>query len=200
MMKMTKTIRLVLAIAMVAAATANAIEPKIKIKVKIKPVLTLAGLSMQVENVSVGAQAKDDLLAGTEKFAQGASSVTEVNLDSTTMGMLGDDHGPNADKARKLNFMVVRSYSYDKPGMYRAEDVDLFRKKIEDGSWSCPIHVRGQKDSSDICSRTGADHETNEMIILTVRPQKITVIHMSGKMSLNDLSHLSHSTSSLTYR
>ena len=200
MTKLTKAIHSVLAVAIFAAATAQAEEPKIKINVRVRPALVMADLSIQLEKASFAAQVRDDLLSGAEKFAQGATSVAEINLDPTTMGMLGNNHGHNADLARKLDFMVIRSYTYDKPGMYRTEDVDLFRKKLEDGSWSCPVHMRSISGSSDICSRSAADHETNEMVIISIRPQKITFIHLSGKMSLNDLNQLSYSAGGLTHR
>lgn len=184
----TMTRSLVLAFTMVAMANAE----ELKVAAKVEAILSLSGVSMQVQNASATPPVKDDLFAGTEKFAQGASSVTEITLDPSTMGMLGEDHGPNANLAQKMNLVVIRSYTYDKPGMYRTEDVDAFRKKLEDGSWSCPIRVRSEKGSSDICSRTASDHETNEMVILSANPQKLTFIHMSGKMSLNDLNQMSH--------
>jgi hypothetical protein len=138
--------------------------------------------------MSVG-QVKDDLLAGTEKFAQGASKVTEINLDPSSMGMM-DEHGTDADMARKMDLMVVHTYTYDKPGMYRMEDLDAYRKKLQDGSWHCSVHVRENEKSTDICSRPGADHETNEMVIITANPQKLTFIHMKGKVPLNELGNM----------
>jgi hypothetical protein len=141
---------------------------------------------VQAKYVTIG-QAKDDLLAGTEKFALGASKVTEINLDPSTMGMVGEGHGPHAELASKLTLMVVHTYSYEKPGMYRQEDVETFRKKLQDGSWSCSIHTRDKERSTDICSRTAADHDTNEMVLFTTSPEKLTFIHIAGKMSLNDL-------------
>jgi hypothetical protein len=140
--------------------------------------------------VTVG-QAKDELFAGTEKFAQGATKVTEINLDPSTMDMVGSARGSNSGAARKLNLMVVRTYGYDKPGMYRQEDLDAFRKRLQDGTWNCSIHTRDKDRSTDICSRTAADHETNEMVIMTTAPQQLTFIHMAGKMSLSELDEAS---------
>src|SRR5947209_498720 len=85
-------------------------------------------------------QVKDDLFAGTEKFAQGAKEVTEVNLDKNMLGMVS--HGKHGeDIAGKMDFIVVHTYEYEKPGMYRQEDVDQFRRKLTDGSWNCFIHT-----------------------------------------------------------
>jgi hypothetical protein len=157
----------------------------------VHPVVTVEpAISVHPKLMFVGAaQAKDDLLAGTEKFAQGASKVTEINLDPSTMGMM-DEHGRDADMARKMDLMVVHTYAYDKPGMYRREDVDAYRKKLQDGSWSCSVHVREDEKSTDICSRSGSDHETNEMVIITADPQKLTFIHMKGKVPLSELGNM----------
>jgi hypothetical protein len=132
-------------------------------------------------------QVKDDLFAGTEKFAAGASDVTEINLDPKMMGMVPGGAG---NLAHKMRFMVIHTYEYPKPGMYKDEDVEAYRKKLQDGSWSCSIHVKDKSGTTDICSRTSADHEGSEMVILTAEPKELTFIHMSGNMSLEDLSKM----------
>jgi len=180
-----------LAIAMAAIATANA--QSIHTQVSVQPAITIVASTM----AEGGQSSKDNLFAGTEKFAQGANRVTEINLDPSTMSMMGGRKGKDADLAQKMTLMTVHTYSYDKPGMYRMEDVDAFRKKLEDGSWNCYVHTRSESGSSDICARAAADHETNEMVIITTRPEKLTFIHMSGKMSLNELSEMSGSTNGI---
>lgn len=126
----------------------------------------------------------DDLFAGTEKFAQGASESTEVNLDPDDMGMVGSHRSD--ELAHKVKSMAIRSYKYDKPGMYKMEDVEVYRKKLEDGSWKCSVRVREKNESTDICSRLGPDHETRDLVILTTEPRGVTFIHMRGQMSMED--------------
>jgi len=196
---MTSTIKTIqIAMAMTVATLATSHAQSIRTQVNPQTVVTITAATSAVANVDLGGglPQKDELLAGTEKFAQGATSVTEINLDPATIGMMGN-RGRDADLAKKMNLMVVHTYTYDKPGMYRQEDVDAFRKKLEDGSWSCYVHVKSQSGSSDICSRAAADHETNEMVIFTTRAQKLTFIHLSGKMSLNELSEMSERSSGL---
>ena len=174
---------LALALALTPAAYAQQLD--------LKQALSVPGATLQIVRVSA-AQVKDDLFAGTEKFAQGASDVTEVNLDPKMMGMIPAGK-QGADLARKMNFMVIHTYTYDKPGMYRMEDVDAYRKKLEDGTWSCSIHVKDKSGTTDICSRTSADHEGSEMVILTAEPKELTFIHMSGRVSLSDLGKMGSS-------
>ncbi len=157
-------------------------------------VLTLAGVGVPLKAQSAkdvlfmaaGAfQVKDDLFAGTEQFAKGASDVTEINLDPKMMGMLGKNTGN--DLAHKMEFIVVHSYSYDKPGMYKMEDVEAYRKRLTDGSWNCFIHSRDKDGSTDICQRTAADNETHELVIMTAEPKELTFVHLKGKMTVDDL-------------
>jgi hypothetical protein len=195
---MTTTMQAVLMMAMIGGAIGGAIGGSAASAQQLASgaIPAAPGVELQL-NVTAGihAQVKDDLFAGAGKFAQGASEVTEINLDPSTMGMIG--RGPFVDKGRdgglasKMNFMVIRSYRYDKPGMYSMDDFDAYSKKLTDGTWNCSIHVRGKEESTDICSRTAADHESNEMVILTAQPRELTFIHLSGKMSLNDLARMS---------
>src|SRR5580700_353599 len=105
MTKTTKTMQLVLAMAMIATSTANAKHWKMaKAKVKEDSLVSVSGVAMQVANVSMGPQVKDDLFAGAEKFAQGASEVSEINLDPKTMSMIGHG-GKDGGLAGKMNFM-----------------------------------------------------------------------------------------------
>lgn len=156
----------------------------------VKVLLPSSHVLLQLTPVSMSAapQVKDDLFAGTEKFAQGATESTEINLDPDSMAMMGSHHR-DGELAKKMKFMVIHSYTYDKPGMYKMEDVEAYRKKLEDGTWKCSVRVREKNESTDICSRVGADHETREMVIITAEPKELTFIHMCGQMSLDDLNN-----------
>jgi hypothetical protein len=153
--------------------------------------MLVRGAVMQAGMVSVGdPQVKDELFAGTEKFAQGATNVTDVNLGPDMLGMVSGKHG--GDVAHKLNFMVVRTYEYPRAGMYRMEDVEAYRQKLRTGNWNCFIHTHESEtgESTDICNRALPNDEGNEMVIMTVEPKELTFIHMSGKGSLADLGKL----------
>ena len=149
------------------------------------------GARMQAAMMAVGdPQVKDDLFAGTEKFANGASDVTDVNLGPDMLGMVSGKHG--GDVAHKMNFMVVRSYTYPRAGMYNMADVEAYRQKLRRGNWNCFIHTYESKsgESTDICNRALPNDGGNEMVILTVEPKELTFVHMSGKGSLADLGKL----------
>lgn len=181
MIKMDKTMQFLLATAVAVGLMVNEPQMAFGQAVNIPVETQVDGSLMNVKQV------KDDLFAGTEKFAKGASDVTEVNLDPKMMGMVPAGKKGGSDLAHKMKFMVIHTYTYDKAGMYKAEDVDAYRKKLEDGTWNCSIHVRDKSGTTDICSRTSPDHEGSEMVILTAEPKGLTFIHLSGNMSLEDL-------------
>lgn len=118
---------------------------------------------------------KDDLFNGTERFAKGASGVTEVNMGPDSLNLVG---GSDAPKAHRTLLSVVRTYTYDKPGMYNMADVEEFRHRLESGDWQCSVHTRDMKsgESTDVCSkRRGSDMV--EHAIITVSPKSLTFIH-----------------------
>ena len=122
---------------------------------------------------------QDDLFAGTEKFAKGASEVSEISMDPDTLDMV---NGRDSKRAHNMILNVVRSYEYDKPGMYRIEDVEEFRKKLNTGDWHCSIHTRELKsgESTDICNKRRTDGLV-EQAIITVEPKELTFIHTIRK-------------------
>lgn len=120
-------------------------------------------------------QVKDDLFAGTEIFEKGASDVTEITMDPDTLDLVG---GKDGKRAHNMILNVVRTYEYDKPGMYRMEDVDAFRNKLNSGDWHCSVHTRDLKtgESTDICNKRRSDGLA-ETAIITVEPKELTFIH-----------------------
>ncbi len=118
---------------------------------------------------------KDDLFAGTERFAKGASDVTELTMDPQSLQMVG---GKDAHRAHRMVLNVVHTYSYDKPGMYNIADVEEFRNKLNTGDWHCSVHTRDMKhgESTDICNKSRTDGMV-ETAIITVEPKELTFIH-----------------------
>jgi hypothetical protein len=144
-----------------------------------KKIAWIAVLACSAGTFAVKAQTsatvKDDLFTGTEVFAKGASDVTEITMDPDTLGLVG---GKDKQRAHSMVLNVVRTYSYDKPGMYRIEDVDQFRNKLNTGDWHCSVHTREMKigSSTDVCNKRRTDDLT-ETAIITVEPKELTFIH-----------------------
>jgi hypothetical protein len=119
--------------------------------------------------------AKDDLFAGTEVFAKGASDITEITMDPDSLNLVG---GNDQHRARSMVLNVVRTYTYDKPGMYSMSDVDAIRNKLNTGDWHCSVHIRDLKNGtgSDVCGKRRTDG-MKETAIIEVEQKQLTFIH-----------------------
>ena len=138
------------------------------------------------------AQQKDDLFAGAEKFSQGAKSTTEVNLDKNMLGMVGKFGDDGDDKsgtalAKKMDFVIVRSYEYAATGQYNMADVEAFRKRLEDGGWSHVVKERSATENTDVCVKAGPDGQFSELVVISAEPMELTFVHLKGHMSADDL-------------
>ena len=126
-----------------------------------------------------GQTVRDGLFDDTSKFAKGAVKVSEIDMDPATMAALGSDPG----YAKQYRFSLVHEYKYDKPGMYKPEDLEQYHRKLSEGGWRCSIHTRDKDRSTDICNRLSPDHETRESVVMVVEPLKLTFIHSSELVS-----------------
>ena len=139
-------------------------------------VVMLTGFGVGAAQTSTpSTMSKDDLFAGTEKFANGASDVTELNMDPQSLNLV---NGKDAHRAHRMVLNVVRTYSYEKPGMYNIADVEAIRNRLNTGEWHCSVHTRDMKhgESTDICNRNRTDGMV-ETAIITVEPKELTFIH-----------------------
>ena len=143
-----------------------------------------AGLGIGLGQGAEGAQntaplPKDDLFAGTEVFAKGASDITEITMDPNSLDLVG---GSDERRAHNMVLNVVRTYTYDKPGMYNMSDVEAIRNKLNTGDWHCSVHVRDLKNGSgsDVCNKHRTDG-MRETAIIEVEPKQLTFIHTIRK-------------------
>lgn len=137
-------------------------------------------------------QQKDELFAGADKFAQGAKSSTEVNLDKRMLAMAGSLGDNGADKkgmdlAKKMDFVIVREYEYAKAGQYNMADVEKFRNRLETGGWSHLVKERSATESTDVCVKTDSDGQFTELVVIDAEPMELTFVHLKGHMSMEEL-------------
>ena len=145
-----------------------------------------------------GAAQQDDVLAGVDKFAQGAKDSSEVTLDKRMLGLAGSMISGKSDaKARglmqKMDSVIVRDYEYAAPGQYKMEDVEQVRKRLDAGGWSHLVKTHSATETTDICVKTDGDGMMSELVIINAEPLELSFIHLRGHMSASDLSQMSAS-------
>ncbi len=139
---------------------------------------------------------KDDLFSGTDQFANDAKSVTEVNLDKRMLAMMDKFVSSNAasngeqaelNLAKKMDFVYVRSYEFEKPGQYKAADLDAFRKRLEGAEWSHIVKERTKDEQNDVWVRTGDDGQFSELVVISAEALELNFVHLKGHMTLTEL-------------
>lgn len=161
----------------------------------------LAGQRHLVFNGFGEPQVKDDLFFGADKFSHGAKSSTEVNLDKKMLSMAAKFAGSDSDDrdgkdkddkdaaklVNKLEFVIVRSYEYEKPGQYSMADVEEFQRRLESGGWSHIVKTRSATDSTDVCVKTDDNGAFSELVVISAEPTELTFVHLKGHMSMDEL-------------
>ncbi len=136
------------------------------------------------------AHAQDTLFSGADKFSKGSSDQTEINLDKNMLGMAGAMGGDTAGLAKKMDSVYLRAYEYPSAGMYRMEDVEQFRKRLDGDGWTHILRDHSANDSTDICVRTDSEGQWHELVLIDAEPKELTFIHLTGHVSLSDLNKL----------
>jgi hypothetical protein len=150
--------------------------------------LLMASAAGVAQTVVTQGNAKDDLFAGTEQFEKNAVNVTEITQGPKSLDLV---NGRDESRAHRTILNVVRTYSYEKPGMFNMADVDVYRKRLETGGWECSVHTRDLRSgsSTDVCDKPRADG-LKESAIISISPRSLTFIHTIRKPEPGDQSSL----------
>ncbi len=145
-----------------------------------------------------GAAQQDDVLAGVDKFSQGAKESNEITLDKSMLGLAGGIIAQKTDSRakelmKKMDSVIVRNYEYAAPGQYKMEDVEQVRKRLDSSGWSHLVKTHTATESTDICVKVDGEGVMSEMVIINAEPLELSFIRLRGHMSLNELSQMSGS-------
>ncbi|MGC2620950.1 MAG: DUF4252 domain-containing protein [Acidobacteriaceae bacterium] len=126
-----------------------------------------------------------------------ASNYTEVTLDRKMLDFASRfmDNENDAEGKRiiaKLNGVYVRTYEFENPGQYTAEDLDAIRRQILTSEWSPIVKERSKNstDDSDIYMKL-VNGEVQGMFILNAEAKELNFVFIDGPIHPEDLSDLS---------
>ncbi len=135
-----------------------------------------------------------------KELAARASKYTEVTLDKNMLGfasqfMNKDDQSDQQAKhlVSSLNAIYVRTYDFDKPGQYSMADIQRIRREFRGPEWQPVVqsvtHSKGVVKVSMIYRKV-VNGETQGMLILDAKPEKLSFVYISGNLNPSDLSVL----------
>jgi hypothetical protein len=125
-------------------------------------------------------------------LASKAAESTVVDLGPEQLGML---KGLGADAAgipevAGLRRVQVRSFEFDKPGLYNMAELDAFRDKVKGtGSWSSIISVKERKGefTEILMHRPAGGGDADGMLIIAAEEDEVTVVNIVGRIDLKNL-------------
>ncbi len=139
--------------------------------------------------------------ASLDRLAKVASETVDINLDANMLQLASktfSDKKTDESKQAKINKLAsrlkgihIKSFEFDKAGMYEQADVDAIRALFQLPAWSRMFGVNSKRDGEnvDIYARM----ENNQMMglaIVSAEPKELTIVHIDGPVSLEDLADL----------
>jgi Domain of unknown function (DUF4252) len=135
-------------------------------------------------------------LKSLDKFAEKATSKTEINMDESmvksAVGFL-DDKKTAEGLAKKttegLKGFFLRAYEFDQPGVFKLEDLKPLLDQLKSPAWASFLRSKEDDEQTEIWM-----HRTNGVadgiLLIAAESNEITVINAIGVTSLEDLTKL----------
>ncbi len=161
----------------------------------------IMGLAVAAAGTAWASSADDQFFAGTEKFAKGAKSVSEVTLDERTLrmasGFIGRDGDKDSEDVKRITVnlkgVFVRSYEYASEGQYNPADLEEYRKRLDANTeWAHIVKVRemdAHGENTDVYMLT-ANGKTTGIVVIAAEPTELTFVHIDGPIDPADLNKL----------
>jgi hypothetical protein len=149
--------------------------------------------------VLAAAQAGKLVIPDFSDLAKKATEAVDITLDGDMLksathmlgGAGGGRHSSDADVSglvSGLKAISVRSFTFDKPGMYSPEEVERILAQVNVPGWKKVISVREKGEHVEIHMRE--DTEDGGLLIVTEEPQELTIVNIAGKINMDQLRQL----------
>lgn len=150
----------------------------------------LGTLLMIVAPLGYGQEAKlkiDHL----DKLAVKASEVSDVDLEGPLLQTAskflskGETDAEIKELVSGLKGIYVKSFEFEKAGVYSQSDLDIIRKQLQSPGWSriLSVHSKQDNESTEIYSMLNGDKIVG-LAILSAEPKELTVVNIVGPVDL----------------
>lgn len=133
-----------------------------------------------------------------DKFAHEATETVDVTLDSNMLN-LAKNFLSDKDKDRdareiigQLKGIYVRSFEFDKTGVYSEADVEAFRNELKAPEWNRIVGVRSKRDTeNDYVYIRQQGGKMTGLAVIAAGPKELTLVYIDGPIDLQKISALS---------
>lgn len=132
-----------------------------------------------------------------DKLAARASESVDVTLDASMLATASkflSSNDPDQAQVRKLvsklKGIYVRSFEFDKEGMYSLQDVEQIRAQLKSPGWARIVSVKSSKgERSEVYLLKNGD-QIGGLVVIDAEPKELTVVNIDGAINPEDLSKL----------
>jgi hypothetical protein len=148
--------------------------------------------------LSAALPSQAQFILNLDNLAAKAKSSVDVSLDANMLQLAGrflsskkEDEAQVKDLVSKLKGVYVRSFEFDKEGMYSVADLQPLRNQLKGPGWSRMLGVQENSDREgvEISVKTEAGQIAG-IAILAYEPKQLTVVSILGQIDLERLSEL----------
>ena len=132
-----------------------------------------------------------------DKLAAKAQETVDVTLDSNMLQLAGkflSDKDADQAKAKQivagLKGITVRTFEFAKEGEYSMADMDALREQLKAPAWSRIVGVTSKTENTEIYLKQAEGSQVGGMVIINAEPKELTIVSLSGTISVADLSAL----------
>lgn len=138
-------------------------------------------------------------ITNLERFEAKSIQTVEVTLDGSLLQLASkflSSKKPDEAKVKELisglQGIYVRSYEFDKEGVYTLADIESLRTQLRTPGWTRIVGVRTTKpDSGNVdVYISNTDSKINGLAIIAAEPKELTVVNIVGSIDLEKLSEL----------
>ena len=136
-------------------------------------------------------------LPALEGLAQKASEAVDITLDAALLQLaasfLGNDKG-NAEVRQLLQDIkgiYVKSFEFDKEGMYSPAEVEALRGQLARGNWTRLVDVKSAHASSHAEVYAWLEQGVpGGLAIVSTEPRELTIVNIVGRIDIEKLRKL----------
>ena len=133
-----------------------------------------------------------------EKLSSKAKETVEVTMDGPMLRWASKFLSSDDPEEKKVAALVanlkaiyVRSYEFDKEGVYTPAEVESLRAQFRAPGWSRVVGVRSDNDGENVDVFFKLENEKmSGLIVIAAEPKELTFVHIDGPIELDQLAEL----------
>jgi hypothetical protein len=159
---------------------------------------TVCCLALLLPSLAFAAPNPRLVLPQFKDLADKATQSVSITMDPALLGLAARfmDAANAQDAAvmdiiKGLQGIYVRSYTFDRDGVYQSSDVDEIRKQLAAPGWSRVVETRSKKTHADVdIYLMTQGKQVLGLALIASEPREITIVNIVGAIDLDKLHKL----------